>query len=101
MTGGLAEMELVRRGDAVRMSVTYEGVAPLTIIISPAGSGPCLLETRHLSFRYEGTTITAEQERILRSMEHTLGPEDPRVRSARKTHEVLGSDAEGSNRGRA
>jgi tetratricopeptide (TPR) repeat protein len=37
----------------------------------------------------------ALQERILRSMERTLGSEDPRVRSARKTYEMLGSRQEG------
>ncbi len=73
MTGKLLEMTLVRRDDAVRMSVVYEGVAPLTIIISQAGSGPCLLETRHLSFRYEGRTITPVQEGILRSIAARLG----------------------------
>jgi hypothetical protein len=53
--------------------VEYEGVRPLTIIIAPAGSGPCLLETGHLSFRYEGSTITDAQERILRSVAARLG----------------------------
>jgi len=100
VTGGLVEMALVRRGDAVRMNVTYEGVAPLTIIISPAGSGPCLLETRHLSFRYEGTTITAQQERILRSIAGRLGdatfdeiaqkvPEEDQERGAVDPEEIV------------
>jgi nitrogenase molybdenum-iron protein alpha/beta subunit len=66
-------MSLVRRAETVRMSVEYEGVRPLTIIIAPAGSGPCLLETRNLSFRYEGSTITPQQERILRSVAERLG----------------------------
>jgi len=47
------------------------------------------------------TATRALQGRILRSMEHTLGPDDPRVRSARKTYDVLGAEAEGSNRGHA
>jgi tetratricopeptide (TPR) repeat protein len=34
----------------------------------------------------------ALQERILRSMEQALGSEDPRVRSARKTYNVMGSE---------
>lgn len=32
-------------------------------------------------------------------MEHTLGPEDPRVKSARKTYEALGSEPEEVERG--
>jgi tetratricopeptide (TPR) repeat protein len=34
----------------------------------------------------------ALQARILRSMEQALGPDDPRVRNARKTYEMLGSE---------
>jgi len=73
VTGRLLEMSIVRRGETVRMRVEYEDVRPLTIIISPAGSGACLLETRNLSFRYEGSTITPQQERILRSVAERLG----------------------------
>ena len=39
----------------------------------------------------------ALQKRILRFMEYSLGPEDPRVKSARKTYEVLGSEVEASD----
>ena len=41
----------------------------------------------------------ALQEKILQSMEHTLGPDDPRVKSARKTYDLLGSEAKESNHG--
>ena len=34
----------------------------------------------------------ALQARIVHSMEHTLGPEDPRVMNARRTYEMLGSE---------
>lgn len=68
----LVEMSLARRDDQVRMSVTYEGIEPLVIIISRAGSGPSLLETRHLSFRYEGASLSEPQERILRSIAQRL-----------------------------
>jgi hypothetical protein len=43
--------------------------------------------------REDRAASRALQVRILRSMERALGPDDPRVQSARKTYEMLGSES--------
>lgn len=43
--------------------------------------------------------IRALQERILRSMEHTLGSDDPRVRLARQSHDLQEAEPDESRRG--
>jgi hypothetical protein len=50
----------------------------------------------HYADEGDRVTTRALQERILRSMEHTLGPDDPRVRSACKTYDLLASEPEQS-----
>jgi hypothetical protein len=46
----------------------------------------------HYADEGDRTATRALQARILRSMEHALGSDDPRVKNARKTHEMLGSE---------
>jgi tetratricopeptide (TPR) repeat protein len=86
-----AVLPLVRRIADVHVHVLGEehpatAIALSDLMVCYAGEG-------------DDEATRALQEQILQSMERTLGPEDPRVRSARRTYEVLGSEAKEKERG--
>ncbi len=61
------KMSLSRRGDDVRARASAGGVE-VTVIVSRSGSGPCFFEKGGLAFRYEGTSLTSAQEKLVREV---------------------------------
>lgn len=62
-----------RSGDKVRLRFVVPGNPDLTAILARRDGTPAWAETRHLAVRHEGSTLTPDQERVLRAVVEHLG----------------------------